>query len=210
MRRVWRWGVLIFTVLIVVLPVFLALGTLQPRPSKVQEVGVCNGDPCFQDIQIGTTRWATLQARFKPPGSLMGTQNAIHVETAGEIVFFYPSNAQPINDLALTVGHVDVIYTAIDDDLTIGDVLRQMGSPCGINMDYANNIARVHYPSFIVNVILVNGSMIPASPIADMHFEDPSNLIAHKTEYCRQDYRPDSAPWLGFVSTTRYFLESRP
>ncbi|MFQ3534341.1 MAG: hypothetical protein SNJ58_00550 [Aggregatilineales bacterium] len=221
MRIVALCSVIISTALSLSVGLARLIGAAAPLPALVEAIGLyapegCGGSGiCLLGMTPGRSRWDEARAALLPRArdELYTKQLVISVDILPNqideaLIYLFQSVD------ALSVGRVQALFRAPQAAPSVGWLIKQHGTPCGISL-YTRTasgyrlpqaLITLRYPHFLANVPLPNYHLDVGTRIESLYLYDPAYKAERRLEACR-DLMTDGVQnraWAGFAAAWRY------
>jgi|SRR5450432_157781 hypothetical protein len=203
MALVKRLVIGLFFTLLMLVTIATLIGRVLYDPNPLQTLGfeLCAGIPCYRGLTPGVTLWF-------PAKQFMTDHGAVD-DPAKDFMDF--SLADEHISAGTPFGAKYLMYIAVRNirnakaSTTLKDAIVLFGVPCGVGSEYFPGTATVYYPTATLNVLPVDHSLTPDSPLIYLELMDAKQTkrkdINGNDSLCNG---PGQAPWLGFTTLTRY------
>jgi len=155
----------------------------------------CGNTPCFRGMIPGVTGWEEVRVAFN-------RRTIIPFDPPDGEIRLYPSRSDD------TLGRI-LIRVPKDGSLSVSDIVRLYGAPCGVTIYPQMGKFMLRYPSVRFTTPSSQGALRPETPIVLVEFDDPFYTrevrSASCSETCVGQYpEPANRRWYGFGSIQRY------
>lgn len=207
--RFFRFVLLIFFSMVVLIVGASFLGRIPAKPNKLQQIGfdVCNGKPCFMGITLGMS-WAESRALLAKKKELIDDTDTLMVLRIQNLdVGIRPDNNQKyVDDIGFN------IWPDNDPEVPLGDLISLFGQPCSVTTITIQDMLEwivINYPEihFTVSDVSANARMTGHAMMTSLRMSRTSDLsycASKKVEGLRVNQ------WKGFRGLPYYMVDRSP
>jgi hypothetical protein len=197
------------------------IGQAQPLPELIAAIGLhapeqCHGNGiCLLGMTPGHSSWNETRSALLPRtrDELYTKQLVVSIDVLPNqvdeaLIYFF----QSVDTLSL--GRVQALFRAREAAPSVGWLLKQHGTPCGVSL-YTRTasgyrlpqaLITLRYPHFLANVPLPKYRLDTSARIESLYLHDPAYKAERRLEACR-DLITDGVQnraWAGFAAVWRY------
>ncbi|MDW8298086.1 MAG: hypothetical protein RML95_01985 [Anaerolineae bacterium] len=221
MRVILPLSLAISAVLALSLSLARTFGMSQPLPTLIETLGLyapehCSGSSaCLLGITPGHSSWDEARTMLLPRArdELYTSQVVVPLDvlpnqTDELFIYFFRSVD------GRSVGRIQALFRVREAAPSVGWLVRQHGTPCGISL-YTRTasgyrlpqaLITMRYPRFLANVPLPKNHLDTSTRIESLYLHDPAYKAERRLEACR-DLLTDGVQnraWAGFAAAWRY------
>lgn len=208
-KRWLLWVGCLFLTMLMLCVGAVIYGRGQPALDNLSSIHLsrCADLPCLKGIAPGQTLWSDAKAAW---GSTMNSQITdrviiLQIGDTGRATLTRPVDDTTVKDFYIFVPPEVVV--------TIGDIIQEFGSPCGIGIsDYpASNVVRFYYPWLYITAHRQAERLTMDMPVSYISYVSQAYRSRPQRDPCRPDFQVDISSqkignfsWQGFASLALY------